>query len=180
MKIHEQTLMRFGNQHKIIKHYIDDLPPEAIYKRLDPPRWSIHENIAYLCRYQQVFMDRIRLILDEVTPYFAMYKPDDDPEFRFTAAKTTGSILHCLYRVRDDLQIMVEDLNPEYFSRMGTHSRLGKMNIPQWIEFFLLHESNQLFKIFKLSGGFWSTENSDQQNIIYMPGMNNIIDDLAG
>lgn len=172
--------MRFSSQHKIIKHYIDDLPPEAIYKRRDPSKWSIHENIAYLCRYQEVLMDRIRLILNEVNPYFAMYQPEEDPEFRYTAAKTTGSLLHCLYRVRHELLIMLEDLRPENYARMGTHSRLGKMNIPQWIEFFLLHESNQLYKIFKLSGSFWSTENSDQENIIYMPGINHVIDDLAG
>jgi hypothetical protein len=180
MPIHEQTLMRFANQHKIIKHYIDDLPPEGIYKRIDPNKWSIHENIAYLCRYQQIFMDRIREILEEVNPYFPMYQPDEDPEFRYTAAKTTGSLLHCLYRVRHELLVMLEDLSPENFARIGTHARLGKMNIPQWIEFFLLHESNQLFRIFKLSGSFWSAESPADENIIYMPGLNNVIDDLAG
>lgn len=180
MQIHEETLKRFSSQHKIIKHYIDDLPPEGIYKRADPSRWSIHENIAYLCRYQEIFMERIRLILDEVNPYFKIYRPEEDPELKFTAARTTGSLLHCLYRIRHEMLIMIEDLNPEYYARIGIHSRLGKMNIPQWIEFFLLHESNQLFKIFKLSGSFWSAENSTNENIIYMPGINNVIDDLAG
>lgn len=181
MQIHEETLRRFSSQHKIIKHYIDDLPPEGIYKRLDPTKWSIHENIAYLCRYQQIFMDRIHQILNEVNPYFTIYQPEDDPELRYTTAKTTGSLLHCLYRIRHELTIMFEDLNPEYFGRIGVHPRMGKMNIPQWLEFFLLHESNQLFKIFKLSGRFWTAENTADENIIYMPGIqNNVVDDLAG
>jgi hypothetical protein len=180
MQIHEETLRRFRSQHKIIKHYIDDLPPEGIYKRIDPSQWSIHENIAYLCRYQQIFMDRIRLILEEVNPFFAIYQPDDDPELRYIAAKTTGSLLHSLYRVRDELVVMLEDLEPGAYSRTGTHARLGKMNVPQWVEFFLLHESNQLFKIFKLSGSFWSTEGSANENIIYMPVVNHIMEDLAG
>lgn len=180
MQLHEQTLTRLKSQHKIIKHYIDDLPPEGIYKRIDPSKWSIHENIAYLCRYQQVFIDRIRLITEEVNPYFAIYQPEDDPELRYTSAKTTGSLLHCLYRVRDELVVLLEDIDNATYSRTGTHARLGKMNVAQWIEFFLLHESNQLFKIFKLSGSFWSSERSAGENIIYMPAINHVIDDLAG
>ena len=180
MQIHEETFKRLGSQHKIIKHYIDDLPPEAIYKRIDPSKWSIHENIAYLCRYQEIFMDRINLILEDINPYFAIYQPEEDKDLRRKTAKTTGSLLHCLYRIRQDMLVLLEDLNPQYYARTGTHARLGKMNIPQWLEFFLLHESNQLFKIFKLSGSFWATDNSGSENIIYMPGVNQVIDDLAG
>lgn len=180
MQIHPETLNRFCSQHRIIKHYIDDLPPEAIHNRLDPVNWSIHETIAYLCRYQNIFMDRIHSILHEINPYFRKYQPNEDPELRFTAAKTTGSLLHQLYRVRDELYHLLEELKPDQLARVGTHAHLGKMNIPQWIEFFLLHEANQLFKIFKLAGGFWSTDNLNQQNVVYLPGASNIIDDLAG
>ncbi|HEY0896516.1 MAG TPA: DinB family protein [Sphingobacteriaceae bacterium] len=179
MQIHPETLNRFGSQHKIIKHYIDDLPPEAIHNRLDPVNWSIHETIAYLVRYQNLLMDRLHLILEEIDPYFSIYQPQEDPEFRCTAAKTTGSLLHQLYRVREELLMMLEKMKPEQFARVGTHARLGRMNIPQWIEFFLLHEATQLFKIFKLAGSFWSMDNS-RNNIIYLSNVKNVIDDLAG
>ena len=179
MNLHPHTLERFCNQHKTIKSYIDDLPPEAIYNRLNEDRFSIHETIAYLTRYQHIFMDRITRINREINPYFEVYKPDLDPEFRFTSAKTTGSLLHELYRLRSDLCIMFEEMPAENLARVGTHAVLGRMNIAQWVEFFLLHESNQLFKIFKMAGSFWSMEMGKNNNVIYLPRLSNYIDELA-
>ena len=179
MNLHPHTVERFCNQHKTIKSYIDDLPPEAIYNRLNTDRFSIHETIAYLTRYQHIFMDRIARIVSEVNPHLEIYKPDQDPEFTFTNAKTTGSLLHELYRLRQDLWLMIEEMPDENFARVGTHAVLGRMNMNQWIEFFLLHESNQLFKIFKMAGSFWSMELGKNNNVIYLPRLSDFIDELA-
>lgn len=179
MEIPAQTLSRFSTQHKIIKYYIDGLPPEAIYRRLTPDKWAIHEIIAYMCRYQYVFLNRLKSITSELNPFFEMYKPDDDPEFTFTAAKTTGSLLHEIYRIREELIGQLSKLKENYGSRAGTHAILGKMSLTQWVEFFLLHESNQLFKIFKTAGSFWSF-GINQDNIISMPRLQKPMDELAG
>lgn len=179
MNLNEYTLERCINQHKAIKNYIDDLPPEAIYNRLNPGKFSIHETIAYLTRYHHIFIERINRITTEVNPWFSVYKPDQDAEFPFTCAKTTGSLLHELYRMRDSLCLMLEEMPAEHYSRVGTHEVLGRMTINQWIEFFLLHESSQLFKIFKLSGSFWSMEHNKPGNVIYLPRLTSFIDELA-
>lgn len=179
MNLNEYTLERLANQHKTIKNYIDDLPPEAIYNRLSTDKFSIHETIAYLTRYQHIFMERLNRIVNDINPYFEVYKPDLDAEFSFTCAKTTGSLLHELYRMRSNLCLMLEEMPAEHYARVGTHAVLGRMTISQWVEFFLLHESNQLFKIFKLAGSFWSMEVEKHSNIIYLPRLSNYIDELA-
>lgn len=179
MEIPAPTLSRFATQHKIIKYYIDGLPPEAIYKRLNPEKWAIHEIIAYMCRYQYIFLNRIKAITTDFNPFFEVYRPDDDSDFSFTTAKTTGSLLHEIYRIRQELIDLLEDLKEGQGSRIGTHAILGKMSLCQWVEFFLLHESNQLFKIFKTAGSFWSF-GMDQDNIITMPRMQTQMDELAG
>lgn len=179
MNLSDHTLERFCNQHKSIKSYIDSLPPEAIYNRLKDDKFSIHETIAYLTRYHHVFMSRLQKMTSEVNPYFMIYKPDEDIEFKFTCAKTTGSLLHELYRLREELLLIIEELPAEASSRVGTHSILGKMNINQWIEFFLLHESSQLFKIFKLAGSFWSLEVNKTSDVIYLPRLMNTVDEIA-
>ncbi|MGV3509464.1 MAG: DinB family protein [Sphingobacteriaceae bacterium] len=179
MTLNPHTMERICNQHKMLKCYIDDLPPEAIYTRLSSDKFSIHETISYLTRYQHIFLNRLTRIIEEVNPYFEIYKPDDDPEFHFTCAKSTGSLLHELYRLRSDIILKVEALQTDSYARVGTHAVLGRMNISQWIEFFLLHESNQLFRIFKLAGSFWSAELGQQSNVIYLPRLSNYIDELA-
>lgn len=180
MEIHAQTLNRFCNQYKIIKHYIDDLPPEAINNRLIPDKWSIHETIAYLCRYQYVFMARLKAITIEINPFFEVYKPSEDSEYQFTVARTTGALLHEIYRLRDDMKRHLDSLSPYEYSRVGTHAILGKMNICQWLEFFLLHESSQFYKIFKLAGSFWANGSMHHGNVISLPRLQNQVDELAG
>ncbi|WP_423145937.1 DinB family protein [Rubrolithibacter danxiaensis] len=180
MKLPEYNYERFCNQHKTIKTYIDDLPPEAIYNRLNTDKFSIHETIAYLTRYHHIFLSRLQRMQNEINPFFEVYKPDEDLEFRFTCAKTTGSLLHELYRMRSELLQLLEELPEGYSSRVATHAVLGRMTLGQWIEFFLLHESNQLFRIFKLAGTFWTLELNNQKNIIYLPRLSNYIDELAG
>lgn len=179
MNLYPHTVERLCHQHKTLKCYIDDLPPEAIYNRLSSDKFSIHETISYLTRYHHIFLNRLVRMMDEVNPFFEVYKPDDDSEFHFTCAKSTGSLLHELYRLRSDIILRIENLPSENFARVGTHSVLGRMNISQWLEFFLLHESNQLFRIFKLAGGFWSAELGQQNNVIYLPRLSNYIDELA-
>lgn len=180
MQITNQTLARAANQHKAIKEYIDDLPPKAIYNRIQANEYSIHETIAYLTRYHHVFLERLNCIKNEVNPFFDVYKPDEDSIFSFTNAKTTGSLLHELYRLRHEICQFLETLEPADWKRAGTHSALGRMDIGQWLEFFLLHESSQLFKIFRMSGSFWTTEFSLESNIIHLPRMNNQLSEMAG
>lgn len=176
----ERMLDRFNNQHKSIKSYIDDLPPEAIYNRIADDKFSIHETIAYLTRYHHVFIERLLRMKNEVNPYFEMYMPDEDGEFKFTVAKTTGSLLHELYRLREEIIQIIQDLPAEASSRVGTHAVLGRMNINQWLEFFLLHESNQLFKIFKMAGSFWSMEVKNNSNVVNLSRSAYRMDELAG
>lgn len=179
MNLNPHTVERLYHQHKSLKCYIDDLPPEAIYTRLSSDKFSIHETISYLTRYHHIFLNRLVKMMEEVNPFFEVYKPDCDSEFHFTCAKSTGSLLHELYRLRSDIIAKIESLPAENYARVGTHSVLGKMNISNWIEFFLLHESNQLFRIFKLAGSFWTTELGQQSNIIYLPRLADYIDELA-
>jgi DinB superfamily len=179
MGLHEQTINRLCNQYKIIRHYIDDLPPQAIVTRFNPDKWSIHETIAYLSRYHYVFMNRIKDIRTQVNPFFEVYDPEQDPEFRFTTAHSTGSLLHEIDRLRTNLKHDLEIIPVCECSRVGTHAVLGKMNLCQWLEFFLLHESNQLYKIFRLATSFWSNAYIDQGNVITMP-LNYAFDERAG
>jgi hypothetical protein len=54
------------------------------------------------------------------------------------------------------------------------------MNVPQWLEFFLLHESQQFYKIFRLAGNFWSNGSVHHGNVINMPIAGAQVDEMAG
>ena len=178
MNLSKQAINRFSSQHKIIKQYIDGLPPEALFNNFDSGLWSIHETIAYLCRYQYEFLNRINLICNNVNPYFPKYDVCNDREFKFTVARSTGALLHEIYRIRQHMVQLLKTLPENYGSRTGTHAVLGKMNLNQWLEFFLLHEMMQLFKIFKLSERFQTSEITPD-HVIPMPWLQERMDEIA-
>jgi uncharacterized damage-inducible protein DinB len=166
MEIHEQTLNRLQNQHKIIKHYIDDLPPQALYTSIESNKWSIHENIAHLARYQYVFYGRIVQIIEEANPSFDAYNAARDNEFRYFTSKSAGPLLHDIYRMRETIVNLITDLPKEQLSRKGTHSTYGHMSVGQWVEFFVLHESNHLFTIIKLATKFWQNSGVNRYSVM--------------
>lgn len=172
MLFQDHTFNRFINQHKVIKFHLEGLPPEAIYKLWKPENLSIHETIAYVCRYQYVFLNRINSICQNLNPQFSRYRPEIDPQMPFMIAKRTGSLINEINRMRSNLLQLLKELPDHYVNRMGTHSLLGRMNLNQWLDFFLLHESIQLFKIFKLSRRFHSEEmmNEHDHKTLSFPG----------
>ena len=52
---------------------------------------------------------------------------------------------------RSEIIDYIRELKDTDIVKTGTHQKFGKMNIVQWIEFFLLHEAHHIYTIFKLS-----------------------------
>ena len=179
MKFPTHSLNRFNCQHKIIQQYIEDLPAQAIHENLTDTKWSIQEVIAYLVRYHHLFLNRVKAIRREINPFFEVYAPENDPEFKFCVARSTGSLLHEIERLRGDIRLELDRMDCSEYSRIATHAVMGRMNLVQWIEFFLLHESAQLYKIFRIAGSFWTSNSLQHNNIISMPIAYNM-DEMAG
>ncbi len=57
----------------------------------------------------------------------------------------TDEVLRRLQALRGDLIEIVKYLSPEQLNRIGVHPAFGEMTIPDWIEFFLLHEAHHLY-----------------------------------
>ncbi|MFQ5658632.1 MAG: DinB family protein [Candidatus Methylomirabilales bacterium] len=119
--------------------------PDAITRRLASGKWSAHENLAHLARHHEVFIERIQRILTEDRPRLARYRAEEDPQWPKWAALPTDEVLRRLQALRGDLVELVKYLSPEQFNRIGVHPAFGEMTIPEWIEFFLLHEAHHLY-----------------------------------
>ena len=65
----------------------------------------------------------------------------------------TEEVLKRLSTLRDDLIQLVARLSPEQLNRIGVHGVLGDMTIPEWVEFFLLHEAHHLYAVMQRARG---------------------------
>ena len=142
---------RLRTQHESIEKIIENVPAERLQKQPQPGKWSIKDQVAHLAKYQPVFMNRIHRIQNGEEPVFEPYNADNDAEFPQWQSWDMSTLLEKLHADRERINIMVNELSCTQSGKTGTHKKFGTMNLVQWTEFFLLHESHHIYSIFQLS-----------------------------
>jgi len=148
--IYSSLTQRLKDQHKTIASLIIKLNNRQIQQSPKNGKWSIHENIAHLAKYQPVFLDRIRKILTNDEPEFEAYKAENDDEFEIYCAFTTYELLKKISIDREIIYHLITHLPPDKLDRTGVHPKYGNLTVLEWTEFFLLHEAHHLYAIFQL------------------------------
>jgi len=142
---------RLKNQHTAIPSIIEQLDDRQLHYHPEPGKWSIHDNIVHLTKYQPIFSDRISTMLTTDDPSFERYRADDDHGFHIWRNFSTGKLLEKLAAEREHIHKKITALSDTQLRRTGNHPRFGKLTIVAWTEFFLLHEAHHIFTIFQLA-----------------------------
>ncbi|HEY6505027.1 MAG TPA: DinB family protein [Chitinophagaceae bacterium] len=142
---------RLQYQHKSLLDIIEGLSDEQIRRSVNPGKWSIFENMVHLQTYQHTMISRIRQILEEENPSFGAYTAEADPLFHDNCTRSSREIMQDLLTVRKEMAAGILSFNESDLGKTGNHPAYGKMNMVQWMNFFLLHEAHHLFTIFKLA-----------------------------
>ena len=145
------TTGRLQQQHQCIQTLLDTTGDQDTRLRPAPSTWSIRENIAHLCAYQQIFAARVHRILTEDNPSFAAYVGDDDPRFLEAREQPVAELLADLSYDRLYLSDWLTSLSEAQLARKAAHPKYGARSLSLWTEFFLLHEAHHLFTIWKLT-----------------------------
>lgn len=144
------SLNRIANQYETTFNFLKEASEEQIQRKPAPGKWSVHENLAHLGRYQEVFSDRLKAILIGNNPTFDRYLAENDPEFNRWKSYSHEELLVNFKATRRKLFNLLIELKPDQVERKGCHPRFGEMNVAWWTEFFLLHEAHHLFTIYAL------------------------------
>jgi len=151
MQMPSSISTRLHYQHKSLIELIDGLSDEQIRRYVILGKWSIFENIVHLTTYQHTFINRVKQILKENNPSFPRYTAETDPLFHNNCAKSSREIIQDLLSARKEMAAGILSFQEKDYSKTGQHPAYGKMNLIQWLNFFLLHEAHHLFTIFKLA-----------------------------
>jgi uncharacterized damage-inducible protein DinB len=153
VELNKSTKLRLATQLECIPLVLGERGQDAVSRRPASGKWSAHENLAHLARIHQIYLERIRRILSEKQPALPRYKAEDDPEWPRWAALPTEEVLQRLHALRGQLVEVVGKLSAAQLGRVGIHPAVGGMTIPEWIEFFLLHEAHHLYAAMQRARG---------------------------
>lgn len=142
---------RLQYQHKSLIDIIDGLSDEQIRQTVNVGKWSIFENLVHLATYQHVFIQRVKLILENTQPSFERYTAEADPMFHDFCARSTREVMQNLLTTRKEMSAGILNFADDDMGKTGGHPIYGLMNLNQWLNFFLLHEAHHLFTIFKMA-----------------------------
>jgi len=150
MQMPSSISTRLQYQHKSLLDLIEGLSDEQIRREVITGKWSIFENIVHLQTYQHVFVARVKQMLEQDNPSFSRYTAEADPLFHDNCGKTSREIMQDFITTRKEMAAGILSFSEADYSKTGLHPFFGKMNLLQWLNFFLLHEAHHLFTIFKL------------------------------
>jgi hypothetical protein len=151
MEVSSSIKNRLEIQYQTIEKIISSINSKRIELRPLEQNWNIHDIVAHLVRYQQVYIDRVQKTLEEEEPFFEEYKADNDSDFEYWCSTDMEHLLKQLALDRKVLIDMIMKLTPQQQSRIAMHKKFGSHKIMEWMEFFLLHEANHMYTIFKLA-----------------------------
>ena len=150
-EIYPSITSRLETQLESIKVILLTINSKQLDWKRSPGKWNIHETIAHLVCYQQMFTERVVQALKEEVPFFAKYDAEMDADFKYWCTDDTQHLISQLFSDREKLVKLISKLNKEDANRIAMHKKYGSHNIVLWVEFFLLHEAHHIYQIFQLA-----------------------------
>ncbi len=146
----DPTRVRLRTQLEALDVVLAGVPDERLSRRPPSGKWSALENLAHLGRHHEVMLARLERIAADDAPRLDRYRAEDDPEWPRWQALTAGEVLARLRTLRAGLVAHADGLSDEALARVGVHAAMGRLSMPLWLEFFLLHEAHHLYAVFAL------------------------------
>jgi hypothetical protein len=132
-----------------IKRMTTGLDDAALDRRFDPEKWSLKELVCHLWRIQQLFEQRIDLMLETDVPVFASYTPEGDPAFETLVASSRGTESVQAFHVdRERFAGRLSQLSAVEWWRQGRHPTFGTFDIDFLIEYMVHHEAHHVYQMF--------------------------------
>lgn len=151
MELPEATKIRLQSQHLSIEDLVQRLTEDEYNREIIPGKWTVHQQLAHLVRYQEMFFERVQMIMNSFNAVFDPYVAEEDVQFPKVTQLPVSELLVKLREMRKIISDFYLGLNSGELVRKGKHTQLGNFSIALWAEFFLLHEAHHLFEIFRMT-----------------------------
>lgn len=150
MPVSASSAARLQYQHQTMHELLHHYSGEQLTQRINPEKWSAFENMVHAISYQPTFLHRMQRIQNEDSPFFERYTADGDPLFHEYLRLPLPALTTKLHEHRAAINNYISTLDNNTLARTGRHSKYGSLTIPEWTEFFLLHEAHHIFTAFML------------------------------
>jgi hypothetical protein len=116
----------------------------SLVRRPDIQNWAPLEIICHMRDYEEIFLYRLRAVLELNDYEFPVYDVDRWAIDRQYLRNDPSEAVSAFRRRRSDSLEFLKSLKPEQWQRSGIHIRLGRMTIEDQVKMMTNHDENHL------------------------------------
>jgi hypothetical protein len=139
-------LQSLGNTPARLSGMLDQLAPEAEFWRAAPDEWTLRETVSHLAAAEAPFLQRLRRIQAEDSPFLPYFgpdvaRPDDNCPLEAGLARFRSE--------RERLLTFLADVAPEAWERPAVHETMGPTNFSLQVQNLISHDLEHLGQVHK-------------------------------
>jgi hypothetical protein len=105
--------------------------------------------VCHLLRVQQLFENRIEVMLERDEPAFESYAPENDPGFvEFVLSYPGNNAVEAFVTARDQFANRLATLTPHQWQRRGRHPTFATFDVEFLVEYMVHHEAHHVYQMF--------------------------------
>lgn len=140
----EDPIVRIGRTADEIAAAIAGVAGSQVSRRPDATNWSATEIVCHLRDVEEMFLERIRLMLAAEDPKFAAVDPDRWAALRQYHRSDVRDALAAFRSLREETLSVLRGLTPAQAERGGTHLTRGPMKVRDFGPWMASHDDNHL------------------------------------
>ena len=151
---HHRLLRRLEDQARDAKRLTDGLDDDALARRVVDGKWSLKELVGHLLRVQQVFEERLGLMLGSDNPRLASWNPDHDPAFDRMLEQGSRQVISAFLDARATFVARLFGLGPAEWHLSAQHPDYPSYDVHLMIEYLAHHEAHHLYQMYQRRSSF--------------------------
>ncbi len=149
----EKALRALGQLRFIVRSQAERIrDKQALYLRDGENGWNAIETLCHMADFEAIFLERMRRIVNEDRPTFAVYDADERVATQHYDARTLFEALLWFTERRMETEQFLRSLTPEQWQRTGIHPENGEMSVGDIAYNMICHDINHIDQIFKAIG----------------------------
>ena len=131
-------IQKYRDGYQIVQGALDGATPGELDARPAPGKWSAREIVHHLADSEMTAAIRLRRLIAEDTPVIQGYDQDEFAR-RLFYDRPIESSLQLLRFARETTAELLDRLQPDDWTRAGTHSEHGAYGVEQWLKIYSGH-----------------------------------------
>ncbi len=149
--LHTRTLATLQLNAAMLGHIIKPVTQQTATTLRDGPKgWTTLEVVCHLCDFDEIFRERVKLVVEQDDPTFPMADQDKLAVERAYNQQDLGQAYQALCAARQALIRQFESLTDEQWERTGQHPARGHFTMTDVLTHVAWHDANHLEQITRI------------------------------